>query len=105
MRGSSYYSSSTEDESYPSSESDASDSEFAPIRVRPAMFHEGRLIRFSASPSGFRNAVTRGHLVAFTASYRFAWVLLYLGAQDLCRLIFSARTVHRRLRRLLQLRA
>ena len=104
MRGSSYYSSSTDASSETSSDSDDSSLGFAAIRVRPAFFHEDRLLRFAANPSGFRNAITRSHMVAFTASFRFSWVLLCLGSWAWCQLVFTARTVHRRLRRLFRLR-
>ena len=103
VRGSSYYSS-ADASSETSSDSDDSPLEFAAIRVRPAFFHEDRLLRFAANPSGFRNAVTRPHMVAFTASYRFSWVLLSLGNWAWCQVLFTARTVHRRLRRIFRLR-
>ena len=61
MRGSSYYSS-TDASSETSSDSDDSSLGFAAIRVRPAFFHEDRLLRFAANPSGFRNAITRSHM-------------------------------------------
>ena len=97
LRGSSYDTMSTESsESTVSSDDSEPDGQFEPVRIRPFRFHCLRLLRFAASQSAFRNHIARGHLISFSASFRFTWVLLFLRPQDWGRLVLTAGTLHYR---------